>query len=154
MPADFIFGSREHGPALWKRVLFAAGVLGAAMLMAWAVSGAVDHSNATAVQALKQSEVRNEQQAAKAAQAAQLAFEASARAVQAQQLGQAIQASRKRDCRAANARHARTVSVFDRLLRQAARGARGARRRELQQSRRATLKLIDAIVPVYNCANP
>ena len=91
--------------------------------------------------------------ALRAEQATAAAAQASAKAVRAQQLVAAIQASRVRDCEAANARHDKAVAVFQRLLTQAVR-AHPSQRAQVRQSRGPTLRLIDAIVPHYNCRNP
>lgn len=57
----------------------------------------------------------------------------------------------RRNCVEVNGRHDNTVRVLDRVLNRAGQDLTPAQRRDLEQSRAATILLIDALAPRRDC---
>jgi hypothetical protein len=132
----------------------AVGLLAvAAILLGIAtVALALGHANdqhaldrATRAAQSSESAVRSSESALASARAA------VSQAVQARQLGRAIEQSRVQSCRSANARHSHTLVVLGRLLKPVIKHATPKAKGRLRAQKKATLALLNAIVPHYNC---
>lgn len=127
-----------------KTILITIGTLAASLLLAWAVSSAINSSNSTSLQ-------RAEAGVQLARLAAQRAARAASQSVKTHQLLAAIQAQRIEICEEQNRRHAKLEQTVQRQV-DALKRTHPKRYLQAVRQHQQTEQIVNAIQPHFDCS--